>query len=89
MDASRVGRIAASFAVVWTLLYLRFTSGLSPQTEVDQFVHWALLPIALLIAVSNAVAEINRSASVTRRDVLWGLCGALVSFAVLHWTRIV
>jgi hypothetical protein len=89
MDASRVGRIAASFAVVWILLYLRFTSELSPKTEVDPFVHWALLPIGLLIAVSNAVAEVNRSASVTRRDVLWGFCGALVSFAVLHWIRIV
>ena len=89
MDASRVGRIAASFAAVWILLYLRFTSALSPKTEVDPFVHWALLPIALLIAVANAVAEVNRSGSVTRRDVLWGLCGALVSFAVLHWIQIV
>jgi hypothetical protein len=89
MDPSRLLRIAGSFAAVWILLYLRFSSGLSPRTEVDPFVHWALLPIALLIAIANAAAESNRSGSVTRRDVLWGLCGALVSFALLHWAQIV
>jgi hypothetical protein len=89
MDASRAVRIAGSMIVAWGLLYLRFSSGIAPQTEVDPMVHWALLPIALLIAAANAAAEVNHSGSVPRRDLLWGLCGALVSFAVLHWVRVV
>lgn len=88
MDATRIVRIAGTLAAAWAFLYVRFSSGVFPTTEVDPVVHWALLPIALLIAVANGAAEVNRSGSVTQRDVLWGLSGALVSFAILHWIKV-
>jgi hypothetical protein len=88
MDSGRVMRIGATFAGAWALLYLRFAAGLFSGTEVDPMVHWALLPIALLIGAANAAMEVNGSASVPRRDALWGLCGALTSFAILRALKI-
>ena len=88
MDPLRVLRILATFAVAWTLLYLRFKAGLVEGTEVDALVHWALLPIALLLGAANAAIEVNRSAPVPRRDFIWGLCAALASFGLLRMLKI-
>ena len=89
MDFARVLRIGGTLAAVWALLFVRFSSGVVPSTEADPVVHWALLPIALLLAAANGAAEANGSGSVARRDTLWGLSGALASFAILHWVKIV
>jgi hypothetical protein len=88
MDAARIGRMSATFAAAWAVLYVRFSAGIFPSTEVDPYVHWALLPIALLIGAANAAAEINGSGSTSRRDGLWGLCAALVSFAIAHGAKL-
>ncbi|MBI2963706.1 MAG: hypothetical protein HYY35_08120 [Deltaproteobacteria bacterium] len=89
MDARRAARIAGVFLAAWLVLYVRFSAGVFTPTEVDPFVHWALLPIALLIGAANAAMEVNRSASVPRRDSLWGLSSGLASFAILHWAKVV
>jgi hypothetical protein len=89
MDAVRLVRIGGSFVVVWAVLFLRFAAGIITPTEADAFVHWAFLPIALLIAVANGAMEANDSGSVPRRDALWGLSSALATFAILHWTKVV
>lgn len=89
MDVARVLRIAGTFAAAGALLYLRFSAGLFPSTEVDPMVHWALLPIALLLVLANAAMEANRAGSVPRRDAIWGLAAALASFGILHWIKIV
>jgi hypothetical protein len=89
MDLTRALRIGGTLAAVWALLYLRFSAGLFPATEADPMVHWALLPIALLLGLANGAMEANRSGSVPRRDAIWGLAIALASFAILHWVKIV
>jgi len=89
MTPNRIARIGATFATAWAVLYFRFTAGIFPTTEIDPLVHWALLPIALLVAVANWAMEVNASASVPRRDGLWGLSAALASFGILHWAQIV
>ena len=89
MDSQRVLRMAGTFAVAWATLYVRFSAGVFPSTEADPVVHWALLPIALLLVLANAAAEANHSGSVPRRDAIWGLAAALASFAVLHWVKMV
>jgi hypothetical protein len=89
MEFPRILRIGGTLAAAWTVLYLRFTAGIFPPTEVDPVVHWALLPIALLVGVANAAMEVNESASVPRRDTLWGLSAALASFGILHWAKVV
>ena len=89
MEATRVLRIAGTLAAAWALLYLRFSAGLFPPTEVDPLVHWALLPIALLLGVANGAMEANGVGSVPRRDALWGLVGALASFGILHLIKLV
>jgi len=89
MDAVRLVRIGGSFLAVWAVLFLRFAAGIVPPTEADAFVHWAFLPIALLIAVANGAMEANESGSVSRRDALWGLSSALATFAILHWAKVV
>ena len=89
MDPARLLRIVPAFAGTWTVLYLRFSGGLIAQTEVDPFVHFALLPIAFLLAASNTAMELNNSGSVKRRDVIWGLSSGLASFGILHWIKVV
>ncbi len=89
MNATRVLHILGSLAAAWALLFVRFSAGVFPPTEVDPFVHYALLPIALLLAVANGAAEANGLGSALRRDSLWGLSAALASFAVLHWAKVV
>ncbi|HSD09349.1 MAG TPA: hypothetical protein VLF14_00065 [Candidatus Binatia bacterium] len=89
MDVARVLRIAGAFAAAWAFLYLRFSAGLFPTTEVDPMVHWALLPIAVLLGLANAAMEANGAGSVHRRDAIWGLATALASFGILHWIKIV
>ena len=89
MDSARVLRMVGTFAAAWAVLFVRFSSGVFPSTEADPVVHWALLPIALLLVLANAAAEANRSGSVPRRDAIWGLAAALASFAVLHWVKTV
>jgi hypothetical protein len=89
MDFTRVLRIAGTLAAAWAVLLVRFSSGVVPSTETDAFIHWALLPIALLLALANWAAEVNGSGSVARRDTLWGLSAALASFALVHWAKIV
>ena len=84
MDPIRALRILAIFAAAWTVLYLRFAAGVVKGTEIDSVVHWALIPIAGLLAVANGAMEINGSGSVPRRDAVWGLCAALASFGILH-----
>jgi hypothetical protein len=89
MDATRVLRIGGTLAAAWAFLYLRFSAGLFPTTEADPLVHWALLPIALLLGLANGAMEANRAGSVPRRDAIWGLAAGLASFAILHWIKIV
>ena len=89
MDPLRLVRIGGSLVAVWGVLFLRFTAGVVTPTEADAVVHWALLPIAVLIAVANGAMEANESGSVPRRDALWGLSSALATFAILHWAKIV
>jgi hypothetical protein len=89
MDAVRLLRIGGSFLAVWAVLFLRFAAGIITPTEADAFVHWAFLPIALLIAVANGAMEANGSGSVPRRDAMWGLSSALATFAILHWAKVV
>jgi hypothetical protein len=89
MDAVRLVRIGGSFVAVWAVLFLRFAAGIITPTEADAFVHWAFLPIALLIAVANGAMEANGSGSAPRRDALWGLSSALATFAILHWAKVV
>jgi len=89
MDAVRIVRIGGSFVAVWAVLFLRFAAGIITPTEADAFVHWAFLPIALLIAVANGAMEANGTGSVPRRDALWGLSSALATFAILHWAKVV
>ena len=89
MDAVRIVRIGVSFVVVWAVLFLRFAAGVVTPTEADAVVHWALLPIAVMIGVANGAMEANGSGSVPRRDALWGLSSALATFAILHWAKVV
>ena len=89
MDVTRVLRIGGTLAAAWAFLYLRFSAGLFPTTEADPIVHWALLPIALLLGLANSAMEANGAGSVPRRDAIWGLATALASFAILHWIKIV
>jgi hypothetical protein len=89
MDSPRVLRIVGTFAAAWAVLFVRFSSGVFQSTEADPVVHWALLPIALLLVLANAASEANRSGSVPRRDAIWGLSAALASFAVMHWAKVV
>jgi hypothetical protein len=89
MDAVRIVRIGGSFVVVWAVLFLRFAAGVVTPTDADAVVHWALLPIAVMIGVANGAMEANGSGSVPRRDALWGLSSALATFAILHWVKIV
>jgi len=89
MDAVRIVRIAGTFVAVWAVLFLRFGAGIVTPTEADPYVHWALLPIALLIAAANGGMEANGTGSVARRDTMWGLSGALATFAVLHIAKVV
>ena len=89
MDLTRALRIGGTLVAGWGILYLRFSAGLFPATEADPMVHWALLPIALLLGLANGAMEANGAGSVLRRDVIWGLAIALASFAVLHWIKIV
>jgi hypothetical protein len=88
MDPIRALRILATFAAAWTILYLRFAAGLIKVTEIDPVVHWALLPIAGLLAVANGAMEINGTGSVPRRDAVWGLSAALASFGILHALKV-
>ena len=89
MDAVRLVRIGGSFLAVWAVLFLRFAAGIVPPTEADAVIHWALLPIALMIGIANGAMEANDSGSVPRRDALWGLSSALATFAILHWAKVV
>ena len=89
MDALRLVRIGGALVAVWGVLFLRFAAGIITPTEADAYVHWALLPIALLIAAANGGMEMNGTGSVPRRDVMWGLSAALASFAILRLARIV
>jgi len=89
MDLTRELRIGGTLAAAWALLYLRFSAGLFPPTEADPLVHWALLPIALLLSLANGAMEANGTGSVPRRDAIWGLAIALASFAILRWIKIV
>jgi len=89
MDLTRALRIGGTLAAAWALLYLRFSAGLFPPTEADPMVHWALLPIALLLGLANAAMEVNGAGSVARRDAIWGLAIALASFGILHWIKLV
>jgi hypothetical protein len=89
MDVTRLLRIGGTLAAAWALLYLRFSAGLFPTTKMDPMIHWALLAIALLLGLSNTAMEINRSASVRRLDVIWGLAIALASFGILHAIKVV
>jgi hypothetical protein len=89
VDLTRALRIVGTMAAAWAFLYLRFCAGLFPATEADPIVHWALLPIALLLGLANGAMEANGSGSALRRDVIWGLAIALASFAILRWIKIV
>jgi hypothetical protein len=82
-------RIAGVFAAAWAVLYVRFLSGLVPATEVDRFVHWALAAFALIFGAGSAALEANDSGSVARRDVLFGLAGALGSYSICRFAGIV
>jgi len=85
MRALRIGTV---LIVAWTLLYVRFHAGMFPQTEIDPYVHFALLPIALLIGLANGAMEASGSGTVQRRDSMWGLVSALVTFGILHWAKV-
>jgi len=85
MDLARLVRIAGVFAAGWVVLYLRFSSGVVPATEVDRFVHWGLLTIAFLLGAGGGALEVNDSGSVVRRDVLFGVSGALATFSILRF----
>jgi hypothetical protein len=89
MDLTRTLRIGGTLAAAWALLYLRFSAGLFSETEADPIIHWALLPIALLLGLANGAMEANGSGTVLRRDAIWGLTIALASFAILRWIKIV
>lgn len=89
MDSMRIGRVAGVFAAAFLVLYVRFSAGVIPGTEVDPFVHFALLPIALLLGAANWAMSVKGTASPARIDTIWGLSGALVSFALLHWAKVV
>ena len=71
------------------MIALLFAAGIVPPTEADAVIHWALLPIALMIGIANGAMEANDSGSVPRRDALWGLSSALATFAILHWAKVV
>ncbi len=85
MDSTRRVRIAGIFVAGWAVLYLRFSSGLVPATEVDRFVHWGLRTIAFLLGAGGGALEVNDSGSVVRRDVLFGVSGALASFSICRF----
>lgn len=89
MDSARLGRMGGVFAAAFLVLYFRFSAGVFPGTEVDQFVHYALLPIALLLGVANWAMAVNRTASPARIDGIWGLSAALVSFSVLRLAKVI
>jgi hypothetical protein len=89
MDVTRVLRIGGTLAAAWALLFLRFSAGVFPKTEVDPMIHWALLPIAVILGLANAAMEVNGSGSVRRRDAIWGLATALASFGILHLAKVV
>ena len=88
MDSSRILRVLCVFALVFFFLCIRFSAGVFPGTEVDPFVHYALLPISLLLGVANWTMSISGTASPRRVDGIWGLSSGLASFAVLHWAKI-
>ena len=77
-------RIAGAFLGALAVLYLALASPLSRQTEVSWAVPFGLLPIALLLGVGATIQELAQAGSVARRDGLFGLASALVSFAILR-----
>ncbi|MGH7898668.1 MAG: hypothetical protein ACREQQ_11990 [Candidatus Binatia bacterium] len=85
----RALRIVGVFAAAWAVLYVRFLSGLIPETEVDRFVHWAMAAFALIFGAGSAALEANNSGTVPRRDVLFGLAGALATFAASRFAGLV
>jgi hypothetical protein len=88
MDSTRLFRSGGVFAAAFLVLYFRFSAGVFPGTEVDPFVHFALIPISLLLGAANWTMANNGTASPARVDGIWGLSAALASFGVLHWAKI-
>jgi hypothetical protein len=77
-------RIAGAFAAFFGILYLVVASPLARQTEVTWAIPFGLLPIAALVGLGALVQELAESGPAVRRDALFGLAAALVSFAVLR-----
>jgi hypothetical protein len=84
MNATRALRIGAIVAGMLAVLWIRFSSGVFPENEVSPVLHWGLLPIAFLLGLTAVALEVNASASVTRRDTLFGISAALIAFCVLR-----
>ena len=84
MSSVRPLRIVGAYFVAFSVLWLALASPFSKQTEVSWAVPFGLLPISLLIGASAAIHELTNNGSVVRRDGLFGLCSALVSFALLR-----
>ena len=84
LSSVRPLRLAGAFFAAFSILWLAVASPLARQTEVSWAIPFGMLPIALLIGASAAIQEMTNAGSAARRDALFGLCGALVSFAVLR-----
>ncbi len=84
----RAFRIAVIYAAAFAFLAFRFASGIVRETEADAFVHWALFPIGFLLGLGAASLDMSGTGSVTRRDMLWGLAAALMTFAIVRFAKL-
>jgi hypothetical protein len=84
MYSVRPLRIAGAFFAAFSVLYLAIASPLARQTEVSWAVPFGLLPIALLIGAGAALQEFAETGTEAKRDGMFGLASALVSFAILR-----
>ncbi len=85
----RAFRTAVIYAAAFAFLVFRFASGIVQETEADAFVHWALFPIGFLLGLGAVSLDMTDTGSVTRRDLLWGLAAALMTFAIVRFAKLV
>ncbi|MGH7804332.1 MAG: hypothetical protein ACREQJ_08280, partial [Candidatus Binatia bacterium] len=89
MHSIRPLRLAGAFFAAFSFLYVVVASPLARQTEVSWAVPFGMLPIALLIGVGVLVQELGKTGSEARRDGLFGLSSALLSFAILRLAGVI
>lgn len=80
----RIARGAGAFGLAIGFLWLVLASPLSKQTEMSWAVPFGLLPIALLLGAGALAQEFAGIGPAAKRDGLFGLSGAVATFALLR-----